>query len=352
MELADIIREKRRELGLTQEQVAIYLGITTPAVNKWEKGLTCPDLTLIPTLARLLKTDPNTLLCFKENLTEQEVGLFINEITLKTQEESYACGFALGMEKVKEYPRCAHLRYAVALVLEGLLLRANLGGSEGKDYLAQLTQLYRQVAQCDDVSLANEAQYMLASKLMAQGEYQGAQELIDGMPREARQDKKTLQATLFSKVGKGEDAAALLEEIAISSLGKTLMAVTKLIPLLVAQGNMEQAKQLAKAATIECEAFGLWEYNAQLAQMELAVASRNVEESIGMIKAMLSAVKTPWDVSACPLYCHQKRKEQPKECAGEFLSAMLSELESCQEYEFLQKEPEFKRIIAEYKQEN
>lgn len=33
-----VIREKRKELGLTQEQVAGYLGVSTPAVNKWEKG--------------------------------------------------------------------------------------------------------------------------------------------------------------------------------------------------------------------------------------------------------------------------------------------------------------------------
>lgn len=33
-----VIQEKRRELGLTQEQLAQYLGVSTPAVSKWEKG--------------------------------------------------------------------------------------------------------------------------------------------------------------------------------------------------------------------------------------------------------------------------------------------------------------------------
>lgn len=33
-----MIREKRKELSLTQEQIANYLGVSTPAVNKWEKG--------------------------------------------------------------------------------------------------------------------------------------------------------------------------------------------------------------------------------------------------------------------------------------------------------------------------
>ena len=34
-----IIQEKRKELGLTQEQVADYLGVSIPAVRKWENGV-------------------------------------------------------------------------------------------------------------------------------------------------------------------------------------------------------------------------------------------------------------------------------------------------------------------------
>ena len=39
MEMKDVIRKKRRECGLTQEQVASFLGVSTPAVNKWESGV-------------------------------------------------------------------------------------------------------------------------------------------------------------------------------------------------------------------------------------------------------------------------------------------------------------------------
>ena len=45
MKINQIIRQRRRDLSLTQEQVAAYLGVSTPAVNKWEKGSTYPDIT-------------------------------------------------------------------------------------------------------------------------------------------------------------------------------------------------------------------------------------------------------------------------------------------------------------------
>ena len=57
MKINDIIKKKRITLGMTQEQVADYLGVSTPAVNKWEKGGCYPDITLLPALARLLKVD-------------------------------------------------------------------------------------------------------------------------------------------------------------------------------------------------------------------------------------------------------------------------------------------------------
>lgn len=38
MLLKDMIRQKRKECGLTQEQVAERLGVSAPAVNKWESG--------------------------------------------------------------------------------------------------------------------------------------------------------------------------------------------------------------------------------------------------------------------------------------------------------------------------
>ena len=35
----EIIKEKRLALGYTQEQLAKFLNLTTPAVNKWERGV-------------------------------------------------------------------------------------------------------------------------------------------------------------------------------------------------------------------------------------------------------------------------------------------------------------------------
>ena len=81
MKINETIRQRRIERNLTQEQVANYLGVTAPAVNKWEKGTSYPDITTLPALARILETDLNTLLSFKEELTEQEIAIFLNTLS-------------------------------------------------------------------------------------------------------------------------------------------------------------------------------------------------------------------------------------------------------------------------------
>lgn len=43
----------RKEKGLTQEDFAQRLGVSGQAVSKWENDQTCPDISLLPTIARM-----------------------------------------------------------------------------------------------------------------------------------------------------------------------------------------------------------------------------------------------------------------------------------------------------------
>lgn len=90
MPMHTIIQQQRKALGLTQEQVARCLNVSTAAVSKWENGLTSPDVGLLPPLARLLKVDMNALFEFHETLSRQEIGLFCNQLAGKAPEEAFA----------------------------------------------------------------------------------------------------------------------------------------------------------------------------------------------------------------------------------------------------------------------
>ena len=49
--LGSRITEHRKSKGVTQDQLAEHMGVSSQAVSKWENDLSCPDITLLPKLA-------------------------------------------------------------------------------------------------------------------------------------------------------------------------------------------------------------------------------------------------------------------------------------------------------------
>ena len=104
MKMNEVIRQRRKELGLTQDRVAELLGVSAPAVNKWENGNSYPDITLLPPLARLLKTDLNTLLSFQDELTDLEVANLMNEVAEQVKNGDLEAAFEMARDRIREYP--------------------------------------------------------------------------------------------------------------------------------------------------------------------------------------------------------------------------------------------------------
>ena len=66
MTLGKRIAMLRRRKELKQEELANMLDITAQAVSKWENDQTCPDISLLPELARILGVSVDELLTGKQ----------------------------------------------------------------------------------------------------------------------------------------------------------------------------------------------------------------------------------------------------------------------------------------------
>lgn len=52
LKIGATIASLRKARGLTQEQLAALVGVSGPAVSKWETDASCPDVALLCPLAR------------------------------------------------------------------------------------------------------------------------------------------------------------------------------------------------------------------------------------------------------------------------------------------------------------
>ena len=56
------IARLRKEKNLKQENLALLLNVSPQAVSKWENDVTCPDISILPELAKILSVSVDVLL--------------------------------------------------------------------------------------------------------------------------------------------------------------------------------------------------------------------------------------------------------------------------------------------------
>lgn len=52
--IGNFISKRRKEKGMTQSELALKLNLTDQAVSRWERGIGCPDISILELLADTL----------------------------------------------------------------------------------------------------------------------------------------------------------------------------------------------------------------------------------------------------------------------------------------------------------
>lgn len=346
MKIHQMIQKKRKEEGMTQEQVAKALGVSTPAVNKWENGNSCPDIELLCPLARLLKIDANELLGFREELTRKEITDLSQSISEAIHNRGMEEGMKQALEIIREYPNCSLLIYNLALTIEG---QAVMEGLEIEPYAEIIQKWYIQCSQCEDQTIRNQALYMLASKYIAQGEFAQAEDFLNRIPDQEENNKDLLKVNILLGKGAHDHAAELLERMLQKSMMAFQMNLWKLIDAELYDGNEDCAKSLAKIWRNIAKSLGVWEYNWYVADFQIAVETKDMENSLKYMEAMLKGIQMPVNAQDSPLSYRLYRKEygtKKEENAGKkMLPVFIHDLKTNQAYDFLRSNPKFHEIL-------
>lgn len=341
MKINELIRKYRKEQKLTQEQVANYLGVSAPAVNKWENGISYPDITLLAPLARILKTDVDTLLSFREELTEVEIGNIINEIS----EEIFSRGFPSTFEKasgiIKNYPHCDKLVLYLAQILNGYVSMENKDLNIREKYHKQILAWFESVAFSEDKELANTAIMFLSENYIHHGEFEEAQRLLDQIPPLGF-DKRTIQANLYKAKKEYAKAYEIHESMIYKNANAIAGSLMQIISLLCRENQYEEALKYIELSEKLSVLLDLGSYIPASSKFEVYAEMKKVDESLDALEELLKGIDTMSDIKNSKLYRHMTFKE---DSGSDKMKIMMKRaLEKDEDSAFLRGNPRFKRL--------
>lgn len=86
--MGEIIAKKRKEAGMTQAELAMYIGVSKPAVSKWESGYSLPDISLLPVLASFFDISIDELMGYQPQINEKNMDAIYEKLIKSLSELS------------------------------------------------------------------------------------------------------------------------------------------------------------------------------------------------------------------------------------------------------------------------
>ncbi len=71
--IAKVLVKKRKEKGITQDELANYIGVSKASVSKWETEQSYPDVTFLPQLAAYFNISIDELMDYKPEMAKEEI---------------------------------------------------------------------------------------------------------------------------------------------------------------------------------------------------------------------------------------------------------------------------------------
>lgn len=209
--IGSTIQKKRKELGMTQSQLATLLGVTAPAVNRREKDLSFPDAALLAPLARCLKSDLNELFSFYDFLSDKERQLIIDKVQksvlLDNRDDALVYIDDVIRANLSDGKLC--LEIANALLGAHVLKKT----SDPMIYLAQIANLYERAMKLLPEQ-SNEISHTLITVYAELGYKEKAEEAWSRLPEKSF-DKAWAHAEMLYKLKDYDNALPEIQKLVL-----------------------------------------------------------------------------------------------------------------------------------------
>ncbi len=208
--IARVLVKKRKEKGVTQEELANYMGVSKASVSKWETEQSYPDITLLPLLATYFNISIDDLMDYKPQMTKEDISKLYRRLSSDFTSQPVEVVLGECRQIIKKYYSCFPL-----LLQMGILLLNHIELLKGSPQTVTLIEEARNLfirvkEESGDVALAKKALYMEAYCDLATGDANSVLELLD-RTIEPAMPPELLIAKAYQLTGRIEDAKGVLQ---------------------------------------------------------------------------------------------------------------------------------------------
>lgn len=305
MTVGEVIRKYRKLRGLTQEEMASRLGVTAPAVNRWERGGTLPDVALLAPIARLLGITTDELLCFREELTDAEIDSYLSKLREDLESGGFRDVFLSVKAKIMEYPNCEKLIWQAAVLLDAGRLTAEL--PDGDSYDGEILGWFERCLRSEDERIREQAADRLFHIHIRRGDYEKAAQYLEYFsPKDP--ERKRRAAIVNSGTGKRTEAYRAYEELIFLGYQHIQMTLNDLRILYMEDGDREMAEKLVEVSSSAASVFEMGRYHQVCWGLDVAAWEKDSQRAAKLMREILDSAGTIADFAKSKLYQHMTMK--------------------------------------------
>jgi transcriptional regulator with XRE-family HTH domain len=303
MELAigKVICDLRKKSGITQEQIADAVGVSVPAVSKWETGNSYPDITLLIPIARYLGVTVDKLLHYECEISNEKVLEIVKKCTQRFEAEGFDAGLELCNDYLKNYPNNLYLKFRISGLLPWFAAKKCTSEETVQNARKQAVSLLKEACESKEEKISNASSYMLACTYIQMNKSKEAQNILETMPKSGLDPNKILP-TVYMQQGEIAKAVKLYQQNLLNDLNGVTMALTGLAGIAMKEKKWKDALEYADAQRKLIETFKLEDFMlASNYHLYLSIYSKrkDAENTLLYLKKYFSVF--PYDMSKLQL---------------------------------------------------
>jgi transcriptional regulator with XRE-family HTH domain len=216
--IAPTIASKRREKGITQDDLASFIGVSKASVSKWETGQSYPDIVFLPKLAAFFNISLDELMGYSPQLTASDIRKTYRELAARFAGEDFKTVYRDCQILIQKYFACFPFLALMAILLFNH--HTIITDEEEKNALLReiIEICIRVKTESGDISITRNSMWIESYCRLLLGEPNAIFEILGENVDHHHFPAQTLIAQAYAAVGKPEKAKEVAQISAFQNL--------------------------------------------------------------------------------------------------------------------------------------